>query len=122
MFSVNVASDISTQISGGNSREDISLSGNNQQHMWSNMSRLVHDLRQPLSVIEICAEYLDLILPEGEQQIREQVKLLKQQIDDASRMLCEASGLLTVGYRAEERVAAPVSRSATKAESVAAAY
>ncbi|MFN7997487.1 MAG: hypothetical protein U0Q18_27970 [Bryobacteraceae bacterium] len=117
-----MASDISTQISGGNSREDISLSGNNQQHMWSNMSRLVHDLRQPLSVIEICAEYLDLILPEGEQQIREQVKLLKQQIDDASRMLCEASGLLTVGYRAEERVAAPVSRSATKAESVAAAY
>jgi len=97
------------------------LSGTVQQHMWTDMSRLVHDLRQPLSVIEVCAEYLDLILPEDEQRIREQVKVLRQQVDDASRLLCEACGLLNIGHRAQALLDVPVSRSATKAESVAAA-
>ncbi|HLY20497.1 MAG TPA: hypothetical protein VKR61_24890 [Bryobacteraceae bacterium] len=51
---------------------------------------LVHDLRQPLSVIEACADYLDLVLPEADQRSRQQLELLQQQVGDANRIMHEA--------------------------------
>ena len=40
-----------------------SLSDAVQQRVWPMMTGLVHDLRQPLSVIDACADYLNLVLP-----------------------------------------------------------
>jgi hypothetical protein len=37
-------------------------SGQFQQQLI--LSGLAHDIRQPLSVIEVCVDYLDLVLPE----------------------------------------------------------
>jgi hypothetical protein len=51
---------------------------------------LVHDLRQPLSTIEACADYLNLVLPSGDQRGRRQLELLQRQIGDASRILHDA--------------------------------
>jgi len=51
---------------------------------------LVHDLRQPLSVIEACADYLDLVLPAGDRRARQQLELLQQQVSDANRVMHEA--------------------------------
>jgi signal transduction histidine kinase len=53
------------------------------------VSVLVHDLRQPLSVIEACADYLDLVLPEDD-RTRQQLELLQQQVSDANRIMHEA--------------------------------
>lgn len=56
------------------------------------LSGLVHDLRQPLSVIQTCADFLNLVLPQHESRARQQVELLRQQVDDANRLLCAALG------------------------------
>jgi signal transduction histidine kinase len=50
---------------------------------------LVHDLRQPLSVIGICADFLNLILPLEDLRARQQLELLQQQVDEANRILSE---------------------------------
>ncbi len=54
------------------------------------VSELVHDLRQPLSVIEACADYMDLVLPEDDRRTRQQLELLRQQVSDANRIMHEA--------------------------------
>lgn len=54
------------------------------------MSGLIHDLRQPLSVIDACADYLNLVLPACDGRTREQLELLQQQVGDANRILHEA--------------------------------
>ncbi|HVN03256.1 MAG TPA: hypothetical protein VMT86_02495 [Bryobacteraceae bacterium] len=61
-----------------------------QQLAWTIISGLVHDIRQPLSVIEACADYLDLILPVADGAARCQLQLLQQQVTDANRILHEA--------------------------------
>jgi signal transduction histidine kinase len=60
------------------------------QEMSAVLSSLVHDLRQPLSVIEACADYLDLVLPAADPRTREQLELLQQQVSDANRIMHEA--------------------------------
>jgi len=60
------------------------------QEMTAVLSALVHDLRQPLSVIEACADYLDLVLPDTDLRTREQLELLQQQVSDANRIMHEA--------------------------------
>ncbi len=60
------------------------------------VSSLVHDLRQPLSVIEACADYLELVLPGLDRRSRQQLELLQQQVGDANRIMHEA--LLKLHY------------------------
>ena len=60
------------------------------------MSSLVHDLRQPLSVIDACADYLNLVLPEADNRARQQLELLQEQVSEANRILHEA--LLELHY------------------------
>jgi signal transduction histidine kinase len=54
---------------------------------WRQTVDLVHGLRQPLSILEACAFYLDLVLPAGEEKAREQLAQMQKQIDRASGML-----------------------------------
>jgi hypothetical protein len=58
-----------------------------QQQVWTIMCGLVHDLRQPLSVIEACADYLDLVVPAGNTPAHRQLELLQQQVAEASRLM-----------------------------------
>ena len=68
----------------------VSLPNPVHQQLSALVSSLVHDLRQPLSVIEACADYLDLILPASDPRTRQQLELLQQQIGDANRIMHEA--------------------------------
>lgn len=61
-----------------------------EQKVWTIISGLVHDVRQPLSVIEACADYLDLVLPAADLRARRQLELLQQQVGDANRILHDA--------------------------------
>ena len=78
------------------------------------LSGLAHDLRQPLSVIEICVDYLNLVLPECEPETRQQLELLRLQVDNANRLICEAVR--------QWKVTAPATRSSTNMESAAVVY
>lgn len=89
------------------------------QVLWPIMSGLVHDLRQPLSVIDACADYLNLVLPADDDRSREQLELLQQQVGEANRILHEA--LLKLHYH--DAPAAPAdSRPLTNAASAAVTY
>jgi|ERR1039457_4431459 signal transduction histidine kinase len=66
---------------------DITVSSPVHQQVSKVVSTLVHDLRQPLSVIEACADYLDLVLPMADRRTRQQLELLQQQVGDANRMM-----------------------------------
>lgn len=72
------------------------LSDLDHQQVSAMVSALVHDLRQPLSVIEACADYLDLVLPAADRRIRQQLELLQEQVSDANRIMHEA--LVTLHY------------------------
>jgi signal transduction histidine kinase len=84
----------------------------------SMMSGLVHDLRQPLSVIDACADYLNLVLPPNDRRARQQLELLQQQVGEANRILHEA--LLNLHYT--DAPAAADNRSSTNAASSAVTY
>jgi K+-sensing histidine kinase KdpD len=66
------------------------------QRVWPIISGLVHDLRQPLSVIDACADYLNLVLPATDLRARQQLELLQEQVGEANRILHEA--LLEMHY------------------------
>jgi signal transduction histidine kinase len=51
----------------------------------------VHELRQPLGVLEACAYYLDLVLPASESRAREQLAEIKKQLDRAGGILDKGS-------------------------------
>jgi hypothetical protein len=86
------------------------------QSIWPVMSGLVHDLRQPLSVIDACVDYLNLVLPTTDLRARQQLELLQEQVGEANRILHEA--LLKLHYTD----AAADSRSLTNAASAAVTY
>ncbi len=94
------------------------------QMLWPMMSGLVHELRQPLSVIDACADYLDLVLPATDRRSRQQLELLQQQVAEASRILHDA--LLQLHYAdasgASADAPAASSRSLTNAASAAVTY
>jgi K+-sensing histidine kinase KdpD len=88
------------------------------------MSSLIHDLRQPLSVIDACADYLNLILPNTDHRARQQVELLQQQVGEANLILHAV--LLKLRYAnvpldTREAQAAPT-RSLTNSASAAVTY
>jgi signal transduction histidine kinase len=90
-----------------------------QSGVWSAISGLAHDLRQPLSVIEACADYLNLVLPPTDHRARQQLQLLEQQVGEANRILHEA--LLKLHY-SDEPAEPATSRPLTKAASAAGTY
>jgi signal transduction histidine kinase len=93
------------------------------QNVLPIMSILVHDLRQPLSVIDACADYLNLVLPATDHRARRQLELLQQQIGEANRIMHAA--LLSLHYAdapPEPEPAGAASRSLTNAASAALTY
>ena len=87
------------------------------QTVWPIMSGLVHDLRQPLSVIDACADYLNLVLPANDRRARQQLELLQQQVGEANRILHDA--LLQMHYT---DAPAAESRPLTKSASAGVTY
>ena len=88
-----------------------------QPSAWPMISGLVHDLRQPLSVIDACADFLNLVLPTTDRRARQQLELLQQQVGETNRILHEA--LLKMHYT---DAAAADSRASTNAASSAVTY
>jgi signal transduction histidine kinase len=73
------------------------------------MAELIHDLRQPLGILEACAFLLDVSLPPAETRSREQLAVMMRQLDRAGRILNEiASGYAPPrsrrDYESESRV------------------
>jgi signal transduction histidine kinase len=94
--------------------------------MWVVLSGILHDIRQPLSVIEICADYLSMILPETEPRARQQLELLHEQVGDADRVIGAALDRLKSHYGRPEGKPVPppaaASRPSTNAERAAVTY
>jgi len=74
-----------------------------EQQVCTIVGTLVHDLSQPLSVIEACADYLNLVLPDTDHRARGQLELLQRQVADASRIMHEALLKLHYGEAHTER-------------------
>jgi len=96
-----------------------------QQRVWPLMSVLVHDLRQPLSVIDACADYLNLVLPPTDNRARQQLELLQEQVGEANRILHAA--LLDAHYagvvpQESAEAAAATSLSLTNSASASVTY
>ncbi len=94
MLTALVGSDVTMPGSGRSSTSASPITGPSQQQIRIVLSALVHDLRQPLSTIELCADYLTLILPETEMRARQQLGVLQEQVSDANRLISEALRLL----------------------------
>jgi hypothetical protein len=86
-----------------------------QQTVWPMIGSLVHDL----SVIDACADYLNLVLPQNDRRARQQLELLQQQVGEANRILHEA--LLNLHYTDAPGEAA-ANRLSTNAASAAVTY
>ena len=55
------------------------------------MIDLVHELRQPLSTLEYSACYLQMLLGEAQESVQQQLRIIQQQIDLATRLVDEAA-------------------------------
>ncbi len=53
------------------------------------LADFAHELRQPLGILEICAFYLDRILPRDDARSREQLERIATQLDCANRIVDE---------------------------------
>ncbi len=94
MATIPISLDSAFQDATLNSARGSALTGTSHQQISIALAALVHDLRQPLSNIELCADYLNLILPETEPRAREQLGVLLEQVEDANRLICEVLRLL----------------------------
>lgn len=94
MLTTPAASDVTFAGGPRNLASPSPFAGASKEQIRSIMSSLVHDLRQPLSTIELCADYLNLILSEAEPKARQQVGILQAQIEDVNRLIGEALHLL----------------------------
>jgi len=81
------------------------------------LAELVHDLRQPLGTLEYSACYLDLLLGEAQGAVREQLRIIQQQLDLAARLLTEAAARLP--RPGVQRAAVGESLDLTKSETAA---
>jgi len=55
------------------------------------MIDLVHELRQPLSTLEYSSCYLQMLLGEAQESVQQQLRIIQQQIDLATRLVDEAA-------------------------------
>jgi hypothetical protein len=83
---------------------EIAVTGGCEVPDTASLRELVHDLRQPLSVIETCAFYLRMVLPAGDDRIEQQLNIIERQVAEADRILRGALGLphQAVGRAADE--------------------
>ena len=58
------------------------------------LAELVHDLRQPLGNIETSVYLLNLVTPPEDARLHAHLHVIECQLDDAARMLTEASAAL----------------------------
>lgn len=54
------------------------------------LAAFVHQLRQPLSIIDTCAYFLNMILPDSPDKALAQVSVLQEQVASADRILADA--------------------------------
>ena len=54
------------------------------------LTDLVHDLRQPLGTLEYSACYLEMLLPEAQETVQRQLRIIQQQLDVATRLVSHA--------------------------------
>ena len=78
---------------------------------------LVHDLRQPLGNLETSLFYLDMVLDQPSDRIREQMRLMERQVAKATQLLHRASEELRAA-RAHSEEDAPQNLTFTKSASV----
>ena len=125
MLTIQAAPDLAPGITA-KSTFDRQLPSQLRQQVWTILSGLVHDMRQPLSVVEVCADYLNLVLPADDVRARQQIDVLRQQVGEANRILCETLRLLKMSYEPAAPEPVPVdtaaSRPLTKAASAAVTY
>lgn len=79
---------------------------------------LIHDLRQPLGNLEISVFYLDMVLDQQSDRVREQMRLLARQLEKAEQLLERASADLSVLRGQRDGAASdslPLTNSATAA-------
>ncbi len=69
-------------------REQASVQGD---ALHAALRNLIHDLRQPLSVIESHAFHLRLVTAEENSTLRESVQRIQEQVEVASRLLANAA-------------------------------
>ncbi len=64
-------------------------------HEYQNLfATLVHDMRQPLSTIELSASCLDLMMRDAPEAVREQIRVILRQVGRADDCLRDAAGLV----------------------------
>jgi signal transduction histidine kinase len=66
-----------------------------QERFSPPLADFAHEVRQPLSTLEALTSYLDLIIPEEETRVREQLRRMHVEIDHADRILRD--GMRTLG-------------------------
>jgi nitrogen-specific signal transduction histidine kinase len=71
------------------------------------LSRLAHELRQPLSNIEAVAYYLSMILPPGDKNIQAQLARIRELVEQSSLILSAALSLAPPPPAAEPRPVPP---------------
>ncbi len=54
------------------------------------LSRLAHELAQPISAIESITYYLEMILPRGDARVRPQLEQLRRLVDQLGLMVSDA--------------------------------
>jgi len=79
------------------------------------LAHLVHDLRQPLGTLEYSACYLQLLLGDAHEAVKEQLRIMQHQLDLASRLLTEAAGRAAHAQDAETVESFDLTKSATAA-------
>ena len=58
------------------------------------MARLVHDLRQPLGTLVYSTCYLQMMLGDAPGEVQQQLRVIQQQLDLASRLISDAAARL----------------------------
>lgn len=81
------------------------------------IAELVHDLRQPLGTLEYSACCLQILLGESQVAVQQQLRVMQQQIDLATRLLSEAVARLP--HPGLQRVGAAESLDLTNSETAA---
>lgn len=78
---------------------------------------LVHDLRQPLSTLEYSVSYLQILLGDAPEAVRQQLRVIERQIDLAAGMISDAA--TAVSRPVIQRAAAGENRDLTKSATAA---
>ena len=76
------------------------------------LAALVHDLRQPLSTLEYSVSYLQILLGDAPEEVRQQLRVIERQIDLAAGMISGAAA--SVSRPVIQRDAAGENRDLTK--------